>query len=228
MRSRFFLAAGSAPAGDLVRVLDGALEDGVLRRASLAIARLGTERLRQSYFTTFWLPRGDPPANAVEEAVLELWRVAAPGPRCAGAEWWIGRSYTTEVPVGFHFDQDVRARRGLRHPRLSTVFFFNRVRGGQLAVTDQRAGPGGRPRPAAARELQIVVPRRNRYAMFDGGLFHGVLDARGLVPGRKLPSRQGRLRVTLVVNFWELRPTGVPRWRDARAYRALAGKQVPR
>jgi hypothetical protein len=228
MRSRFFLAPGSAPAGALVRVLDGVLEDGVVRRARLAIARLGTDWLRQSYFTTFWLPRGEPPANPVEEAVLELWRVAAPGPRCAGAEWWIGRSYTTDVPVGFHFDQDVRARRGLRHPRLSTVFFFNRVRGGQLAVTDQRAGPGGRPRPAAAGELQIVAPRRNRYAMFDGGLFHGVLDARGLVPGRKLPGRQGRLRVTLVVNFWELRPTGVPRWSDARAYRALAGKRVPR
>ena len=209
------------PAG-LARVLDGALDAALVRRARRAIGRLGEERLRQSYFTTLWMPRGEPPANAVEEAVLALWRLAAPDQRCAGAEWWIGRSYTTEVPVGFHFDQDVRASRGLRHPLLSSVFFFNRVRGGQLAVTDQRAGRRGQPTPAVAGELQVVPPRPNRYAVFDGALFHGVLDARGRTPGRKLPGPRGRLRVTLVVNFWERRPTGVPRWRDARVYRALA------
>jgi len=218
MRRRIF----SAPAGDLVRVRDRALDDALVRRVRRAIRRLGTERLRESYFTTFWLGRGELAANAVEEAVLALWRLAAPGPRCAGAEWWIGRSYTTDVPVGFHFDQDVRAARGLRHPRLSSVFFLNRVRGGHLAVTDQRAGPGGKPRPAAAGALQAVAPRRNRYAVFDGRLFHGVLDARGRAPGRKLPGPRGRLRITLVVNFWDRRPSRVPRWREARAYRALA------
>jgi len=228
MRSRIFFGREGARRGDLVRVLDRALDGSLVRRARAAIARLGTERLRESYFTTFWLPRGEAPANPVEEAVLALWRIASPGPRCSGAEWWIGRSFTTGMPVGFHFDQDVRSRRGLRHPRLSTVFFFNRVRGGQLAVTDQRAGPGGRPIPAAAGELRVVPPRRNRYAVFDGRLFHGVLDARGRVPGRKLPGRRGRLRITLVVNFWERRPARVPRWRDARAFRRLAGRRVPR
>ena len=158
--------------------------------------------------------------------MLALWRLAAPDARCAGAEWWIGRSYTNDVPVGFHFDQDVRAARGLRHPRQSSVFFFNRVRGGQLAVTNQRAGRRGEPAPPAAGELEVVAPRRNRYAVFDGGLFHGVLDARGRTPGRKVPGPRGRLRVTLVVNFWDRRPTGVPRWRDARVYRALAAGRV--
>src|SRR5229473_1591350 len=151
MRSGFFATPASARPAEFVRVRDAALEEGLVRRARRAIARLGTERLGQSYFTTFWLARGESPGNPVEEAVLALFRVAAPGPRCAGAEWWIGRSYTNDVPVGFHFDQDVRAARGLRHPLLSTVFFFNHVRGGQLAVTDQRAGPGGEPRTEAAR-----------------------------------------------------------------------------
>ena len=217
-------ARGAAPdsPAPLVRVIDAALDDALVYRSRRAIARLGNERLRQSYFTTFWLGRGEAPANAVEEVVVALWDLAAPGPRCAGAEWWIGRSYTTDVPVGFHFDQDVRAARGLRHPLLSTVLFFNRVRGGQLAVTDQRAGPRGEPTPAEPGELQVVAARRNRYAVFDGALFHGVLDARGRPPGRKLPGPRGRLRVTLVVNFWDRRPAGVPRWRDARAYRALA------
>jgi hypothetical protein len=222
------LSAGpSAAPPALVQVLDGALEAALVRRARRAIARLGAARLRQSYFTTFWMPRGEPPANAVEEAVLALWSLAAPDRRCAGAEWWIGRSYTNEVPIGFHFDQDVRAARGLRHPLLSSVFFFNRVRGGQLAVTDQRAGHRGRPTPAVAGELQVVPPRPNRYAVFDGALFHGVLDARGRTPGRKVPGPRGRLRITLVVNFWDRRPAGVPRWRDARVYRALAAGRAP-
>lgn len=225
-RSRNFFASPAAPPRPLARVVEGALDDRLVTRARRAIARLGTRGLRQSYFTTFWLPRGELPANAVEEAVQVLWRIAAPGRRCTGAEWWIGRSYTTEVPVEFHFDQDVRGSRGLRHPLLSSVFFFNRVRGGQLAVTDQRAGPSGRPVPRQANTLEAIRPRRNRYAIFDGALLHGVLDARGHTPGAKLAGARGRLRVTLVVNFWAKRPTGVPRWRDARAYRALGGERA--
>jgi len=206
-------------------VVDDPLDSAVVGRARRAIARLGTSGLRQSYFTTFWLGRDERPANAVEEAVQALWTVAAPGRRCRGAEWWIGRTYTNDVPVGFHFDQDVRASRGLRHPLLSSVFFFNRVRGGQLAITDQRPGRGGDPVPAQARMLQVVKPRRNRYAVFDGRSFHGVLDARGRTPGRKLPSSRGRLRIALVVNFWERRPTGVSRWRESRAYRVLGARR---
>lgn len=224
MRNAFFETRHRPPT-ELVRVRDGVLDGALVRRARRAIARLGSERLRESYFTTFWLGRGAAPANPVEEAVLALWEIAVPGPRCTGAEWWIGRSYTTDLPVGFHFDQDVRAPRGLRHPLLSTVFFFNRVRGGQLAVTDQRAGRVGEPTPVRAGELRVVAPHRNRYAAFDGGLFHGVLDARGQVPGRKLPGPPGRLRVTLVVNFWDHRPTGVKPWGETRAYRALAGSR---
>jgi hypothetical protein len=60
----------------LVRVIDGALADPLVRKARAAIARLGTERQRQSYFTTFWLPRGAPASHPVEEAVLDLWRLA--------------------------------------------------------------------------------------------------------------------------------------------------------
>src|SRR3954469_12061167 len=162
-------AAGRSQA--LVRVIDGALSDVLVAKARRAISRIGGESFRQSYFTTFWLPRGQTPAHAVEEMVLALWKLARPR-RCAGAEWWIGRAWTTRLPIEFHFDQDVKGR-VRRHPRLSSVFFFNAVRGGQLAVTDQR--PGGR----AAQRLATVDPRRNRYAMFAGDLLHGVLDARG-------------------------------------------------
>jgi hypothetical protein len=197
----------------LVRVIDAALPDALVRRVRAAISRLGRERLHSSYFTTFWLPRNGAPAHAVEEAVLALWRLARPR-GCAGAEWWIGRSHTTRIPLEFLFDQDVRGRLR-RHPRLSSVFFFNPVRGGQLAVTDQVPGGG------AATRLETIAPRRNRYAVFAGNLLHGVLDARGRSPGRRLPGPAGRLRVTLVVNYWERWPTDVPTWNESGIYRSL-------
>lgn len=189
-----------------------------MRRARAGIARLGKERLRESYFTTFWLAPGSAPAHAIEEAVLALAALAPTRDALAlGLEWWIGRSYTTALPIEFHFDQDVKGAR-VRYPLLSSVFFFNSVRGGQLAITDQR--PGRRE----ATRLQAVKPRRNRYATFDGDLLHGVLDARGRTPGpRPLPGPRGRLRITLVVNFWKQRPTGVPAWNESRAYGALRG-----
>lgn len=196
----------------MVRVIDAALPELLVRRARAAIARLGSERFRQSYFTTFWLPRGAAPAHAVEEAVIALRRLA--GVRGdAGAEWWIGRTYTTQVPIEFHFDEDVKGR-ARRHPIVSSVFFFNSVRGGHLAVTD--AGPGREP-----QRLEAVKPRRNRYAIFRGDLLHGVLDARGRTPSRPLPGPRGRLRITLAVNYWKVPPRSVPRWWESRIYRNL-------
>jgi hypothetical protein len=184
--------------------------------ARRAIARLPVHVLRHSYFTTFWLP-ASPNRRAprelespIERLVAFLWQLADPPPGCAGVEWWIGRAHTNALPIGFHFDQDVKARRGLRHPLLSSVFFFNRVRGGQLAVTDQIPGPRGEPRPAQASALEVIEPRRNRYVVFPGNLFHGVLDDEGRVPRIASRRPRGRVRLTLVVNFWERRPTGVP------------------
>jgi hypothetical protein len=200
-------------------VIDGALPGPLLRRARRAIARLGARGLGKSYFTTFWLPRDSRPAHAVEEAVLGLAAIAAPR-RWSGAEWWIGRAYTTDLPIGFHFDEDVKGRGAMRHPLLSSVLFFNAVRGGHLAVTDQRPGSG------EAARLATVKPRANRYAIFDGDLLHGVLDARGRTPGRRLPGPPGRLRVTLVVNFWERRPTSVPQWSQGRTLRELRSPRI--
>jgi len=195
-------------------VIDEALPGSLFRRARRSIARLGTTGLRQSYFTTFWLPRAATPAHAVEEAVHALAGIAAPR-GWSGAEWWIGRAYTTDLPIGFHFDEDVKGAGGLRHPLRSSVLFFNSVRGGHLAVTDQRPGT------AEATKLATVKPRANRYAVFDGDLLHGVLDARGSTPRRRLPGPRGRLRVTLVVNFWDRRPTDVPAWSESARSRKL-------
>jgi hypothetical protein len=182
--------------------------------------------MKQGYWTTFWMPLGAPPAHAFEELALALRPHAlafagAGAKRIGGIEWWLGRSYTNHIPVGFHFDLDVKGRGAVRYPLVSSVFFFNRVRGGQLAVTDQRPDAQARPTPAEATRLEAVAPAPNRYALFDGQLFHGVLDAKGQVPGRPLRLPRGRLRRTLVINYWEARPREVPEWGESRAYRAL-------
>src|ERR1041384_4279579 len=181
----------------LIRVIEGALPDSLARRAQRAIARLDST----SYFTTFWMPRLAEPRHAVEEAVAALWRLAQV--RCAGVEWWIGRAHTDALPIGFHFDHDVKGLRR-RHPLLSSVFFFNAVRGGQLVVTDQT------PRRRAATRIESVKPRFNRYALFAGNLMHGVMKGPGERP-----------RVTLVVNFWRARPTDVPTWAESGKYARL-------
>ncbi|MCA1826029.1 MAG: 2OG-Fe(II) oxygenase [Myxococcales bacterium] len=185
----------------LVRVIDGALPDALVTRARRAIARLGSERLRESYFTTFWLARAALPANVIEECVLALARKVRS--KCAGYEWWIGRAYAHRMPIEFHFDHDVKGG-SVRNPLVSTVFFFNSVRGGRLAVTDQTLSN------IEADRLETVKPRRNRYAIFRGNLFHGVLAG-----------PRGRLRITLVVNFWARRPTEVPTWSESGVYRGL-------
>lgn len=189
-----------------MRVIDRALSDSAVRRARKAIAKLGNERLRESYFTTFWLPRSATPAHSIEEAVRALSKHVA---TAEGVEWWIGRSYTNDVPIEFHFDHDVQGAT-MRYPRASSVFFFNSVKGGQLAVLDRRQ-----------RDMQVVKPRRNRYAIFAGNLLHGVLDRNGETPRRKLPGPRGRLRITLVINYWNERPSRVPTWSESRKYRTL-------
>lgn len=192
---------------------DAAAPEAAVRRARRSIDRLRTASLAESYFTTFWLPREDlarPDLHPIEALVARLWRIARPPTGCAGAEWWVGRAYTNALPIGFHFDQDVKGRGRSRHPELSSVFFFNRVRGGQLALTDQVPGRGGVPRPALPGALSVAVPRRNRYVVFRGDRFHGVLDSEGRSRSRASRTPAGRLRVTLVINFWKRRPTQVP------------------
>jgi hypothetical protein len=205
----------------LARVFDDAAPESLVRRSRALLTLLGTQGLRESYFRTFWLPLQQAPAHAIEELVLALWPLANPSAQCRGAEWWLGRTYTNRIPIGFHFDQDVKAEARFRHPELSSVFFFNAVRGGQLAITDQGPGPRGDPRPALAGEMIAVAPKRNRYTIFEGDRFHGVLDANGRVPTRAIEGPPGRMRLTLVVNFWNARPTDVPRWSESRAYPRL-------
>jgi hypothetical protein len=102
------------------------------------------------------------------------------------------------------------------------VLFLNRCRGGLLAVTRQPPNPDN---PACAPDridFELVRPAPNRYVHFRGDLTHGVLDARNQLPGARLPREKG-LRLAVIINYWDHRPTEVPRFDEARVYRALRG-----
>ncbi|HVE86722.1 MAG TPA: hypothetical protein VND93_27885, partial [Myxococcales bacterium] len=197
-----------------------------------AVLAVGNERLERTYQTTFWFPLSQRPRSVVEEAALALARRLPRAVRAhvTGVEWWLSRMRTSDVPVDFHRDHDIRrARRGrgVAHPVLSSVLFLNRARGGLLAVTADPPDPR-RPSCAPARldRMDLVRPSPNRFAAFDGRLTHGVLDHRNQVPDRARPKAseraRGPLRLAIILNWWTSRPWSVPRFADLRAYPPLA------
>ncbi|HSP19271.1 MAG TPA: hypothetical protein VLQ79_07150 [Myxococcaceae bacterium] len=206
----------------LVEVVEAALPARLFRRLRESVRRLGTEGLRRTYETTFWFELDAAPAAVPELAARSLaGRFRARGAR--GVEWWLSRMWTHDVRVDFHRDRDERlARSGgaERHPRVSSVLFLNRVRGGALAVTAQAPDARNPALVPLPLDADLVGPRPNRLAVFDGRLTHGVLDARNAVPVARLRVR-GELRLTLVMNGWTRRPRGVPTFGDAGVYAAL-------
>jgi hypothetical protein len=220
----FHSAQDLFPVEPLVQLFEGALPEALFRRLLRRVGALGSERLRDTYQTTFWYDFGEP-ANVVEEAILALRPRVVGRRRIAGVEWWMSRMSTTDVRVDFHQDRDEKLalRSGrLVHPRLSSVLFLNRARGGALAVTRQPPDPDN-PSLAPRRldDLTLVAPRPNRFVVFEGKLTHGVLDANNQIPDGKLPGT-ARQRRTIPLNWWASCPTGVPTWAETGIYRALA------
>jgi hypothetical protein len=203
----------------LVQFDDAALPSRLFSRLRDAVEALGEQRLRATYQTTFWFGFEAGPANVVEEAIAVLRKP----PAVAGAEWWLSRMRTSNVQVDFHRDRDERLAltTGRQvHPTVSSVLFLNHCRGGLLAVTRREPNPENPAMAPDVLDFDLVEPRPNRFAWFDGRLTHGVLDAGNQLPGRRLP-REPQLRLTIAINFWRKRPTGVPRFSERRIYRGL-------
>ena len=206
-----------------VRLHDAALPEAAFRRLDRRLRALGTERLKRTYQTTFWFDLGAP-SCIVEEAILALAPCVPAGPELRGVEWWLSRMYTTDVRVDFHQDRDEQlalATGQLVHPLISSVLFLNRVRGGALAITEDLPEEDSPSLAPSALDFTLVSPRPNRFVHFGGTLTHGVLDADNQVPDGKLPGRS-RLRRTLVMNWWDRQPRGIPRFDEAKVYRTLA------
>ena len=205
----------------LVTVVERPLPKALFRRLVRRVRVVGDERLRRTYQTTFWFDLEQP--AAVTEEVIRALRPRLPRVRLGGVEWWLSRMWTHDVQVDFHRDRDeaLAKRTGReRHPRISSILFLNRVRGGALVVTRQLPDPANPALAPLPLDGDLVAPRPNRFAWFDGRLTHGVLDADNELPARRRRSR-GELRLTLVMNWWSRRPTDVLTISETPHYRAL-------
>jgi hypothetical protein len=207
----------------LVHLVESAVPASLFGRLKRGVVALGTERLRTTYRTTFWYPFQSP--SSIPEQAIEALRARVPQEGIIGAEWWLSRMRTTDIRVDFHLDRDEKLalRTGAqRHPLISSVLFLNALRrGGLLAVTAEAPNEANPACAPDGRDWDLVKPKANRFVWFEGTLTHGVLDANNSVPEGKLAGR-GEWRRTLIVNWWDRRPTAVPTFTESRAYRSLA------
>ncbi len=209
----------------LVTIVDNALDRKNFRALYRRIIGLQRERLRNSYQTTFWFDFNESPACIVESAALKLRDVLPPsvGHHVIGVEWWLSRMRTSNVMVDFHRDHDIAwaQKTGVqRYPRMSSLLYLNRCRGGLLAVTKEPPNPQNPAMAPDHLDFDLVTPAPNRFTFFRGSLTHGVLDAENCIPGKKLPTER-RFRLAIAINFWARRPTKVPRFSESRHYRSL-------
>jgi hypothetical protein len=210
----------------LVFIRDGALPTPLFQRLLRKVHSIGKERLGRTYETTFWFELKQP-SNVVEEAILAL-RPLVPVPGSVlGVEWWLSRMHTSDVRVDFHRDRDEKlAERTGRiiHPKVSSVLFLNRAKGGLLAVSGNRPNDQNPARAPSRVDFSLVRPHPNRLAFFDGNRTHGVLDAYN-----RLPRARGRgerwLRLAVVVNWWHRRPLEVPLFSETAVYRSLVARR---
>jgi len=206
-----------------------ALPAPLFRRLVRAIKKIGTERLEDSYTTNFWFPLdARPPNNIVEEIILRLSRLVRPGPRCKGAEWWLGR-----LPYGkslsMHFDRDLtlEKRTGqVVHPLWASILYLNRFHSSPTVILDQVLSRDQQSLvPPKAKFGKTIYPVPNHYVVYPGNLYHGVVTDQATLKPNGV-SRNGKhspnLRLTLLINYWDRRPLlPVCRNYDGSVYQAL-------
>ena len=166
------------------------------------------------------LERLSRPRCAIEVAIGALspyaQRSGEPGAApLVGAEWWTQRrDGLNDSSMFLHFDTDqaLQKRHGaMRFPLLSSVMYFTSA-GGPTAILAQCAALSSswfsaeriELQPAEPDEMDLVLPRRNSYCIFQGDLLHGVLPPLIELSAQGTPTPW--TRTTLLINWW----TGTP------------------
>lgn len=207
----------------LVTRHDDALPSPLFHDVLQAMERIGA---KADYWRTFWFPLSAEPHNVIEQIARTLHGRIPERERIIGVEWWLGRMNTCDVPLDFHHDRDLtlfEETGRIAHPKWSSVLYLNEVKGGSLVVTDQRLlrrGEELRLSPAEAGSSDVVRPAANRFVVFPGNLFHGVLDVNDAVPSGKRAGK-AEWRLSVVINWWTHKPRGVQRWSASDAYPEL-------
>jgi len=159
------------------------------------------------YKTTFWYPREEQAENAFESIIDELALHVKPDDSIIGVEWWFSVMHINKTPqwlLPCHFDRaDISERDPAKilHPAISSVLFLNSVPYGELVVTDQPMRDPKTGKDRQPQNMHFVLPDVNRYVMFPGDLYHGVI---GRMWRDELPDS---LRVSMAVNWWTEKPS---------------------
>ncbi len=205
----------SAPASEAtptladVRQFDLAVPRNQFAALKRAFPQSHFQRLLQEglrfYQTTFWYPLDREPENVFESIIQDLRPLANPSSSVIGVEWWFSVVMTNATPqwlLPCHFDRsdlDEKDPQKIRHPETASVLFLNSVPYGELVITDQVLTAQG-AHPREPKDMRFLSPKPNRYAVFPGHLYHGVI-------GRMWrPSKETRLRATMAVNWWPEKP----------------------
>ncbi len=153
------------------------------------------ERLREFVISTpreqnhtYWLAGGAP--TLLAQLVARLRRVVrAEG---MGAEvWW--RAQNADSGYRYHFDRDEAVHDHVISPPWSSILYLS-DEGGETIVAETRANRIHPPRSVIG-----IQPRRARFAVFSGELFHGVRPGAASIEPR----------LALFINWWVQRPRSV-------------------
>lgn len=210
-----------------INLFEDALPAPLFRRLARAVRKVGSERLAESYSTNFWFPADARPRNIVEEVIVRLFRLARPGSRCVGAEWWLGRlPHGKSLPM--HFDRDLALEKQTGEvacPLWASILYLNRFPSSPTLVLDQVPGDDHKSLvPPKAKHGRAIEPVPNHYVVYRGNLYHGVVaNGNGKPSSRTAKTKKPpELRLTLLVNYWDRRPLPpVCRDYDGTVYKAL-------
>ncbi len=195
-----------------ISLFEEALPGSLFERLVRGVRSIGDEELRKPYSKTFWLPIGATPSNVAEEAVIELSGLIGPPPQCIGMEWWLGRlGYGKQLR--FHFDRDMTLSKKTGQcvtPVFGSVFYLNNFNSSPTVIDDRIPGSDGKPQASTNPTLRkSVEPIANRYAVFRGDLYHGVVPNPESVKranDNKTENDLPEARLTLLVNYCDRRP----------------------
>ena len=203
------MAARVREYGRRVEVIESLLDPGAEVDAALAFAEWRETHIvkgtsaREGYG---WLSRHEPETMTLLHVIMHRYAAALglDPSEWSGAEWWI-QTRSGLDPLHFHCDCAEGRKNGEAnvHPLLSTVLYLTDS-GGPTLVMDAELSHDADDDPLtfvppSPQDGVLSYPARGRAIVFDGSLLHGVIEDKA--EGSK------ETRVTLLMNFWRVRPT---------------------
>ena len=196
-----------------VSVFDGILPPRFLGEVLESLERVskssGLQNLYQagSCSKSFWYPLDRRPTNVYERLVRHLHKAAGIPKSCIGGEWWFNIRPANTAMQG-HFDKDesvLKVKGEFVHPVRSSVYYLT-DRGVPTMIYNVPSWEllGYLKDEKRPFETCSIPPKKNRYAIFDGSLFHGAAYVENSFTKLELDPNQPR--IVLAVNWWKKKP----------------------